>query len=110
MEFQMDIMFRSGASYDDLVSLIEANPKYVFYVSKQDKIDKRTKKSKATGWIEVRHKNALHKGTIKLSKSQGVCRAVIQDQSGGLKLIGAWTSWLFSNGSDLISGLDVRVE
>jgi hypothetical protein len=109
MEFQVDIMFRTGASYDDLVRLIDANPKYVFYVSKQDKIDKRTKKAKEIGWAEIRHKNALHKGVIKLSKSQGVCRALVRDQSGGLKLIGAWTSWLFSNGSDLISGLDLRV-
>jgi hypothetical protein len=109
MEFEIDIMFRAGASYDDLVSLIEANPKYVFYIAKQDRIDKRTKRAKESGWIEVRHKNALHKGVIRLSKKQGVCRASVRDQSGGLKLIGAWTSWLFSNGSELISGLDLRI-
>jgi hypothetical protein len=38
-----------------------------------------------------------------------VCRAVARDNSGGLKLIGAWTSWVASNASRLISGLDLRI-
>jgi hypothetical protein len=90
MEFQMDFLFKTGAGYDALVSLIQGNSRYVFFVSKQDKIDKRTKKSKETGWVEICHKQ--HDGSIKLSKDHGVCRATIDDQSGGMKLIGAWTS------------------
>ncbi|MGD9850434.1 MAG: hypothetical protein AB7T38_04120 [Nitrospirales bacterium] len=43
-------------------------------------------------------------------KRHGVCRATITDTSGGLKLIGAWTSWLGSNAPHLISGLDLRFE
>jgi hypothetical protein len=77
-------------------------------VSKQDKIDKRTKKSKETGWVELGHKQ--HDGVIKRSKDRGVCRAAISDQSGGMKLIGAWTSWLASNASEMISGIDLRID
>ncbi|HBP90577.1 MAG TPA: hypothetical protein DD706_23145 [Nitrospiraceae bacterium] len=51
MEFHIDIIFRSGAGYDDLVGLIQANPRYVFGIWKQDKIDKRTMKSKDRGWV-----------------------------------------------------------
>jgi hypothetical protein len=64
--------------------------------------------AKETGWVQISHKQ--HSGFIKLSKNLGVCRASIRDQSGGLKLIGAWTSWLASNASHLISGLDLRFE
>jgi hypothetical protein len=108
MNFDIDVIFRTGASYDHLVALIQGNPRYVFEIWKQDKIDKRTKKAKDTGWVEIRHKQ--HHGFIKLSKDSGVCRASVSDQSGGLKLIGAWVSWLGSNASDLIAGLDVRFE
>ena len=107
MDFEIEFLFRTGAGYDDLVGLIQANPRYVFEVSKQDKFDKRTKKAKDKGWVELTHKQ--HSGVIKLSKSLGVCRASVSDQSGGLKLIGAWTSWLASNASHLISGLDLRL-
>ena len=106
MDFEIDFLFKNGAGYDDLLALIRANPRYVFEVSKQDKFDKRTKKARDKGWVEIRHKQ--HIGVIKLSKSDGVCRASVSDQSGGLKLIGAWTSWLASNASQLISGLDLR--
>jgi hypothetical protein len=108
MNFQIDFIFRTAASYDDLVALIQGNPRYVFEISKQDAIDKRTRKSKDKGWVEIRHKQ--HAGLIKLFKHAGVCRASLSDQSGGLKLIGAWVSWLGSNASGLISGLDVRFE
>ncbi|MDR4494431.1 MAG: hypothetical protein AB7P17_15925 [Nitrospirales bacterium] len=108
MDFQVDFIFRSGAGYDDLVALIQANPRYVFGIWKQDKIDKRTTKSRDRGWVEIKHKQ--HSGVIKLSKRHGVCRASITDTSGGLKLIGPWTSWLGSNAPHLISGLDLRFE
>ena len=107
MDFEIDFLFRTGAGYDELVGLIQANPRYVFYIAKQDKFDKRTKKSKETGWVEIRHKQ--HEGIIKLSKNLGVCQASVSDQSGGLKLIGAWTSWLASNAKGLLSGLDLRM-
>jgi len=107
MDFEIDFLFRTGSGYDDIVGLIQGNPRYVFLVSKQGKADKRTKKAKETGWVEIRHKQ--HYGVIKLSKKLGVCRAYVSDQSGGMKLIGAWTSWLASNASDLISGLDLRI-
>ncbi len=106
MNFKIDFLFRTGASYDEIVSRMLSNPRYVFQISKQDKIDKRTKKSRDTGWVEIRHKQ--HKGFIKLSKDAGVCRALVSDKSGGRKLIGAWVSWLSSNASDLIAGMDVR--
>lgn len=106
MDFQIDFMFKAGAGYDELVALIHANPRYVFEIWKQDKIDKRTTKSKEKGWVEIRHKQ--HSGVIKLSKTFGVCHASVSDQSGGLKLIGAWTSWLGSNAAHLISGIDLR--
>jgi hypothetical protein len=104
--FEVDFLFKHGAGYDDLVTLIQSNPKYVFEVVGQDKTDRRTKKAKESGWVEIRHKQ--HPGAIRLTKNLGVCRASVRDQSGGLKLIGAWTSWLASNASDLMSGLDVR--
>jgi hypothetical protein len=107
MDFQIDFLFRTGSGYDELVTLIQANPRYVFYISKQDKIDKRTKKAKERRWVEVSHKQ--HTGVIKLSKNLGICRASVNDQSGGLKLIGAWISWLASNASHLIAGLDLRM-
>jgi len=110
MDFEIDFILRAGASYDDLVALIQANPRYAFEVLKQDKIDKRTKKAKETGWVEIRHKNKRYKGIIKLSKKLGTCRASVSDQSGGMQLIGAWTSWLASNAVHLISGLDLRFE
>jgi hypothetical protein len=91
-----------------LVDLIQSNPRYVFEITGRDKIDKRTNRSKVKGWVEVSHKQ--HAGTIRLSKNRGVCRATVTDESGGLKLIGAWTSWLANNASDLIAGLDVRFE
>jgi hypothetical protein len=111
VNFEIDFLFKAGAGYDDLVNLIRSNPRFVFEVVKQDKIDKRTKVAKETGWVKVRHKQhkGSHRGTIKLSKNLGVCRASVRDQSGGMKLIGAWTSWLASNASDLVSGLDVRI-
>jgi hypothetical protein len=110
MDFEIDFLFKAGASYDDLVALIRSNPRFVFEVAKQDKIDKRTRKAKETGWAEIRHKqhNNSHRGSIKLSKKSGVCRAAVRDEAGGMKLIGAWTSWLASNASELLSGLDVR--
>jgi hypothetical protein len=107
MNFHIDFLFRIGSGYDELVALIQANPRYVFYISKQDKHDKRTKIARERGWAEVSHKQ--HSGVIKLSKSGGVCRASVTDQSGGLKLIGAWVSWLASNAPHLIAGLDLRI-
>ena len=107
MEFNIEFLFKNGAGYDDLVGLIQGNPRYVFKVSKQDKFDKRTKKAREKGWVELTHRQ--HRGVIKLSKSSGVCRASVGDQSGGLKLIGSWTSWLASNASHLMSGLDLRL-
>ncbi len=108
MDSPIDFLFRAGFGYDDLVELIQSKPRYVFHIWKQEKIDKRTTKSKETGWVELRHRQ--HAGAIKLSKSFGVCRASISDRSGGLKLIGAWTSWLGSNAADLVSGLDLRFQ
>lgn len=108
MDFQIDFIFRTGSSYDELIALVQSNPRYVFEIWKQDKIDKRTTKAKDTGWVEIRHKQ--HDGLIKLSKNSGMCRASVSEQSGGLKLIGAWVSWLGSNASHLIAGLDVRFE
>lgn len=110
MTFHIDLIFKSGSSYDTLVALIEGNPRFIFAIKRQDKIDKRTKKSKETGWVEIKHANKSYKGVVKLTKNGGVCRATVNDQSGGLRLIGAWTSWLASNASDLISGVDVRFE
>ncbi|HEY7330962.1 MAG TPA: hypothetical protein VH592_25215 [Gemmataceae bacterium] len=107
MDFQIDFLFKTGAGYDDLVNLIQGNPRYVFEILKQDKIDKRTKKSRESGWVQIGHKQ--HAGYIKLTKDNGVCRAAVHDDSGGLKLIGAWTSWMASNASHLISGLDLRI-
>jgi hypothetical protein len=106
MEFEIDFLFKKGAGYDDLVGLVHSNPRYVFQVSRKNKVDKRTKKARDKGWVELTHKQ--HNGVVKLSKSLGVCRASVVDQSGGLKLIGAWTSWLASNASHLISGMDLR--
>jgi hypothetical protein len=108
MQFQLDFLFKAGAGYDELVALIQSNPRYVFEVTSRDKIDKRTKRSKVEGWVEVSHKQ--HAGAIRLSKNNGVCRASVTDESGGLKLIGAWTSWLANNASDLIAGLVIRFE
>jgi hypothetical protein len=108
MQFQLDFMFKAGAGYDDLVALIQSNSRYVFEVSGQDKIDKRTTRSKMEGWVKISHKQ--HGGTIKLTKNNGVCQASFTDESGGLKLIGAWTSWLASNASHLIAGVIVRFE
>jgi hypothetical protein len=110
MDFQIDFIFKSGASCDDLVARIKDNPQYIFEIKVQDSIDKRTTRAKETGWVKIRHKNKHHKGTIKLTKSDGVCRASVSDQSGGMKLIGAWASWLASNACDLISGLGIRFE
>lgn len=106
MHFEIDLIFRSSHGYDDLVARVLSNPRFVFEVWKQDKIDKRTRKSKEKGWVELRHKQ--HGGFVKLSKESGVCSASVNDESGGLKLIGAWISWLGSNAADLLSGLDVR--
>jgi hypothetical protein len=108
MNFQIDFLFRSGAGYDDLIELIQGNPRYVFTISKQDRIDKRTKKAKEKGWVELSHKQ-YKEGVIKLFKNQGICRASVTDDSGGLRLIGAWISWLASNASELLAGLDVRI-
>lgn len=108
MDFQIDFIFRTGAGYDDLVLLIQSNPRYVFEIWKQDKIGKRTKKAKDTGWAKIRHKQ--HDGLLKLSKNAGMCRASVRDQSGGLKFVGAWISWLGSNASHLVAGLDLRFE
>lgn len=107
MDFQIDFLFKTGFGYDDLVKKIQENPRYVFHVAKQDKTDKRTRKAKDKGWVDIKHKQHT-KGVIRLSKNLGICRASVADDSGGFKLIGAWTSWLASNASDLISGLDVR--
>jgi hypothetical protein len=107
MNFQMDFLFRTGSGYDELVTLIQANPRYVFYISRKDKRDKRTKKARERGWVEVSHKQ--HSGVIKVWKHDGVCRASVSDESGGLKLIGAWVSWLASNAPHLIAGLDLRI-
>ena len=45
MEFEIDFLFKAGTGYDDLVRLIGSNPMYVFEITKQDKIDKRTTNS-----------------------------------------------------------------
>jgi len=108
MQFHIDLLFRAGKGYDDLVARIEENPRYVFGIAKQGKTDKRTKKARLKGWAEIRHKQ--HAGVIKLVKNRGVCRADVEDESGGLKLIGAWTSWLASRADDLIYGIDVRTD
>jgi hypothetical protein len=108
MDFEIDFLFRMGKGYDDLVSLIQGNPRFAFEIWKQDKIDKRTKKAKESGWVEIKHKNKRYKGTIKLTKHAGICRAAVTDRSGGMQLIGAWTGWLASNASDLLSELDLR--
>jgi hypothetical protein len=108
MQFHIDLLFRSGKGYDDLVSRIGENPRYVFGIHKQDQRDKRTRKGRQKGWAEIRHRQ--HAGVIKLVKDEGVCRACVEDESGGLKLIGAWTSWLASRTSDLIYGIDIRIE
>ena len=110
MDFQIDFIFRAGAGYGDLVKLIQGNPRYAFKILKQDRIDKRTKKAKETGWVEIRHKNKRYKGIIKLSNKLGICRASVSDQSGGMQLIGAWISWLASNAGKLIAGLDLRFQ
>jgi hypothetical protein len=102
----MDFLFKAGKGYEKLVKLIRSNPRYVFSIFREDKADKRTKKAKLRGWVEVRHKQ--HAGVIKLVKEEGTCFAHIDDESGGLKLIGAWTSWIASRAGDLVSGLDVR--
>lgn len=107
MRFHIDILFVGGAGYDELVARIEANPRYVFSVARQDHTDKRTRRAHLRGWAEIRHKQ--HAGSIRLVKNRGVCRAEVDDESGGLKLIGAWTSWLASNAADLIHGLDIRL-
>jgi hypothetical protein len=108
MRFHIDILFKNRAGYDELVALIGANPRYVFSIARRDRADKRTRRAHLRGWAEVRHKQ--HAGIIKLIKDRGVCAAEVDDESGGLKLIGAWTSWLASNASDLIHGLDIRIE
>jgi len=106
-EFKLDFLFREGAGFDKLVALIESNPRYVFKITKREKIDKRKKRSKDEGWVEVTHEN--YKGKILLSKNNGVCKATVTDTDSSL-LIGAWTSWLARNASGLISGLDIRFE
>jgi len=42
MEFQLDFLFKAGAGYDELVALIQSNPRYVFVITDRDKIDKRS--------------------------------------------------------------------
>ena|SRR5882724_2295899 len=110
MELRIDFLFKTGAGYDELLRLLEGNPKYVFEVVKQDKFDKRTKKAQTSGWVEIGHKQykKSHRGVVRLSKADGTCRVSVRDESGGLKLIGAWISWLASNADHLIAGLDVR--
>ena len=107
MEFHVDFLFKAGAGYDELVSRIQANPRYVLYVFKQDKMDKRTKAAKLKGWVEIRHKQ--HAGVIKLVKRRGTCTASVKDESQALQLIGALTSWVARNAGDLVSGLDIRI-
>jgi hypothetical protein len=106
MRFEIDFLFKAGSGYDELVQLIGSNYRYVFEISKQDKIDKRTTKSKETGWTDVTHKR--HAGVVKLKKNNGVCTAEIKDDSGGHQLIGSWTSWIASNASHMVSGMNLR--
>lgn len=69
MKFKIDFLFKTGAGYDDLISLIQSNPRYVFKVTKEDKTDKRTRKLKEMRWVEISHKQ--HAGVIKLPKNKG---------------------------------------
>jgi hypothetical protein len=109
MDFQIDFLFRVGAGYDQLIErmrLVQKSPHSVFTISNEAKVDKRFKKAKEIGWVEISHKR--YNGVIKLLKSLGVCRGFVDEQADG-KFIGAWVSWLARNATDLMSGFDIRV-
>lgn len=105
---ELDHLFMMEKGYDDLVALIESNPRFVFYVFKKDSIDRRTKKSRVMGWTKVRH--VKHAGLIKLTKKNGRCICTIDDKSGGNQLTGSWISWIASNAPHLIYGINLRFE
>jgi len=104
--FRVEFLFKAGAGYDELLSLLRSNPRFVFCVHSEDSIDKRTKKSKVKGWARIKHKQ--HHGEVKLAKDSGRCTGEITDRSPAMKLTGAWVSWLANNASELIYGVDVR--
>jgi hypothetical protein len=106
MELYMEFLFRGGAGYDELVERIKSNPKFAFTVAAQARVDKRTTKAKLKGWTKLAHKG--YQGQVKLVKDQGYCRSEIHDEAGG-KLLGAWTSWIARNASDLVCGMDLRI-
>jgi hypothetical protein len=107
MNFHIDFLFRIGSGYDELVALIQANPRYVFTSRSRISVISAPKTREKGGGLKSATNR--HNGVIKLSKNRGVCRASVTDESGGLKLIGAWVSWLASNAPHLIAGLDLRM-
>jgi hypothetical protein len=105
MPAQIDFLFAQGAGYEDLVERIQSNPRFVFYVKKADRIDKRTRRAKVKGWAKIEHKR--YEGAIWLDKSHGRCSAEIEGDETG-EFTGSWVSWIIRNAPDLIYGLDLR--
>lgn len=48
MRVDMEFLFLSGAGYDELVKRLTSNPRFVFKVVGESRIDKRTKRCGST--------------------------------------------------------------
>ena len=103
---QIEVLFRNGFGYDDLIAKMNSNSKFIFYVLKTDSTDKRTKKAKVKGWTKVAHKK--YGGDITIRKDNGRCSVEIDDKSESQQLSGAWINWLRNQTQDLIFGMDIR--
>lgn len=108
--YRMDFLFKSGNGYEELVDLIRSNPRFVFRVHREDTTDKRRRLARVRGWVVLRHRRYGAKGEVKVIKDHGRCFAEITDDTGSLQVVGSWVSWLASNASELVHGVDVRFE
>ncbi len=106
MAYQMDFLFARPDGYEELVERVESNPRFVFEVRQEDRIDKRTRKAKHRGWARIQHKK--YNRTITLRKAGGGCEAELGGDATP-EFTGAWISWLVRNAGDLIYGINLRL-
>ena len=108
MPYRVEIGLRHGFAIDDLTDLLLSNPKYVFVSdATRGKVKRLRRKAIAT----YRWKHKRFGGPVKLKKRAGVYWAEVPEKSllgGPGRLLGAFVTWIFVNGSEMVHRVDIR--